>query len=63
MTNLISLDENDLVYVLADYFDVGVEDVDLIPFITTEGYGMNEHDALSVRAEIDTKEYFVARPT
>ena len=46
------LDKNDLVYVLADYFKVNKENVDLIPYPTIEGYGMNEHYSASVRAEI-----------
>lgn len=53
MSLIRHLDKNDLIYILADYFDVKVEDVHLIPFITTEGYGMNEHDVPSIRAEVN----------
>ena len=47
------LDKNDLIFILADYFGVDVKDVNLLPFITTEGYGMAEHEVASVRAEVD----------
>ena len=54
MSKLIRhLDKNDLVYILADYFGVKIEDVNLIPFMTTENYEIHEHDILSVRAEVD----------
>ena len=54
MSKLIRhLDKNDLIFILADYFGVEVNDVNLLPFITTEGYGLDEHDVASVRAEIN----------
>ena len=54
MSKLIRhLDKNDLIFILADYFGVKIEDVSLLPFIVTEGYGPNEHDVPSIRAEIN----------
>ena len=54
MSKLIRhLDKNDLIFILADYFGVEINDVNLLPFITTEGYGLDEHDVASVRAEIN----------
>ena len=51
MSKLIRhLDKNDLIFILADYFGVEAKDVNLLPFITTEGY---EHNVASVRAEVD----------
>lgn len=47
------LDKNDLIFILADYFGVETKNVNVLPFITTEGYGPNEHDIASVRAEVD----------
>lgn len=47
------LDKNDLVYILADYFEVDVKAVSLLPSIVTEGSGMSEHDVATVTAEVD----------
>ena len=54
MSKLIKhLSKNDLIFILADYFGVSQEKVNLIPFISTEGYGMVEYNVLNIRAEID----------
>ena len=54
MSKLIRhLDKNDLIFILADYFGVKAEDVKVLPFITTEGYGLSEHNVASVRVEIN----------
>lgn len=54
MTKLIRhFDKDELIFILADCFGVETKDINLIPFITTEGYGQGEHEVLSVRAEVD----------
>lgn len=46
------LDAEDIVWIIAKYFDVPKKDVDLIPYLMSIGYGPTEHDVPSIRAEI-----------
>ena len=46
------LDAEDITWIVAKFFDVPKENVDLIPFLTSVGYGPTEHDVPGVRAEI-----------
>ena len=52
------LDKNDLIFILADYFKVDKENVNILLFSATEGYGMGEHEVLSVEARVDISRDF-----
>ena len=53
MRTVKHLDKDDLVFILADYFDVREVDVKVIPFIDIEGSGMGEHEVASIKVEVD----------
>lgn len=55
MKMVSELNEHDIEVILSNYyesFNMKVTNVELIPYITTEGYGMAEHEVARVRAKI-----------
>lgn len=50
--------EDDIKKVLARYFEVPVEDIDLQVFETTKGYGMQEYTGHEVVVEIASQKFF-----
>lgn len=52
MKTIIELDKNDIAKIIAQHFDVKYTDVDVHPFITTKGYGMDEHDEADILIKI-----------
>ena len=49
---VLQLDKEDLITVLASHYKVKRQDINVIPFMTTIGFGTDEHEAPSVRVEV-----------
>ena len=52
MTTVIKLDQKDLVKIVAEHFGVLEHQVEIIPYLDTVGYGMQETQVSRVRAEV-----------
>lgn len=52
MVTVIKLNQQDLVKIIAEHFDVMEHQVELKPYIDTTGYGMAETQVARVSAEV-----------
>lgn len=56
MKTTVTLDKRDVQIIIADHFKVDPKNVDVHLFITTEGYGMGEHDVASMNVAVTTND-------
>ena len=54
MKTKVFLDKHDIQRIIAKHYNVEQQKVDMHLFITTEGYGMDEHDAPAIEAIVTT---------
>lgn len=52
MKTSYQLDENDIKEIIAKYFNISIDDVNLTHYMTTVGYGMDEHDVPVTHVEV-----------
>ena len=56
MKTTVTLDKRDVQIIIANHFKVDPKNVDVNLFITTEGYGMGEHNAASMDVTVTTND-------
>ena len=59
MKTKVFLDKYDVQRIIAKHYNVDPKNVDVHLFITTEGYGMDEHNAADVEVIVTTGAEFV----
>ncbi len=58
MRQIYNLDENDIRKIIAKYFDVNENKVNISYYEDCEGYGTNEHYVPKVECEVETERNF-----
>jgi len=50
------LNKEDIKYIISQYLNTDISNVDVIPYIGMEGYGMAEHQVACVKCEVTYEE-------
>lgn len=58
MTITKTLNKDEIAQVIANYFQIDIKSVNVIPYIGTSGYGMMEESCAFVKCEITHTEKF-----